>query len=209
FVPSEGIGLSLTGINLLHIAQEVHETITASSETTLLELALMGGSPHGARPKVLVNYDPGRDSMSNTEQGAGAPWLVKFQAQNEHKEVCAVEQLYSELARACQVDMPATRYFELSNSLAAFGAQRFDRDNGMRVPMLTMAGALDADFRIPSLGYTDALRLTRFITGDAREVLKAFERCVFNVLFNNRDDHAKNFSFRLGKDLRWRLAPAY
>lgn len=209
FEPAEGIALSSADVDLLHIAQEVQQTITASSQALLLELALMGGSPHGARPKVLVNYDPVTGSMSNTEQGAGTPWMVKFQAQNEHKEVCAIEQLYADLAHACHIDMPATRHFELNDTLAAFAAQRFDRDDGMRVPMLTMAGALDADFRLPAMGYTDALRLTRFITGDVREVVKAFERCAFNVLFNNRDDHTKNFSFRLGQDLRWRLSPAY
>jgi serine/threonine-protein kinase HipA len=46
-------------------------------------------------------------------------------------------------------------------------------------------------------------------TGDEREVVKAYERAVFNVLFNNRDDQLKNFAFRLDRDRRWRLAPAY
>jgi len=32
--------------------------------------------------------------------------------------------------------------------------------------------------------------------------LQAFERCVFNVIFNNRDDHSKNFSFIMGKNGR-------
>ena len=40
-------------------------------------------------------------------------------------------------------------------------------------------------------------------------VREAFERCVFNVLFHNRDDHAKNFSFRLSHERRWELAPCY
>jgi serine/threonine-protein kinase HipA len=40
-------------------------------------------------------------------------------------------------------------------------------------------------------------------------VNKAYERVVFNVVFNNRDDHAKNLSYRLGEDRAWRLAPAY
>jgi serine/threonine-protein kinase HipA len=40
-------------------------------------------------------------------------------------------------------------------------------------------------------------------------VVKAYERAVFNVLFNNRDDHCKNFAFRLGRDRQWRLAPGY
>lgn len=29
------------------------------------------------------------------------------------------------------------------------------------------------------------------------------------MLFHNRDDHAKNFSLRLAKDRRWKLAPCY
>lgn len=29
------------------------------------------------------------------------------------------------------------------------------------------------------------------------------------VLFNNRDDHPKNFSYRLNRERRWELAPAY
>ena len=65
------------------------------------------------------------------------------------------------------------------------------------------------DFRIPQLDYVALLRLTQFMTRDAREVLQAFERCAFNVVFNNRDDHSKNFSFLMGKDGRWRFSPAY
>ena len=38
---------------------------------------------------------------------------------------------------------------------------------------------------------------------------KAYQRMVFNVLFNNRDDHSKNFSYLLGQDRRWVLSPAY
>jgi serine/threonine-protein kinase HipA len=79
----------------------------------------------------------------------------------------------------------------------------------MRVPVHTLAGVLHADFNIPSLDYTSLLRAARVMTTDEREVVKAFDRAVFNVLFNNRDDHSKNFGFRLGKDRRWRLVPAY
>lgn len=59
------------------------------------------------------------------------------------------------------------------------------------------------------MDYTTYLRVTRLFTRDEREVCKAYERAVFNVLFHNRDDHARNLSFRLGQDRRWRLAPCY
>lgn len=35
----------------------------------------------------------------------------------------------------------------------------------------------------------------------------AFRRCVFSVVFHNRDDHSKNFSFRLDRNRNWKLAP--
>jgi serine/threonine-protein kinase HipA len=100
-------------------------------------------------------------------------------------------------------------YFDLNQELSAFGIERFDRSQCMRVPMHTAAGAAHVDYRIPQLHYTALLRLTQFMTRDTREVLQAFERCVFNVIFNNRDDHSKNFSFVMGKDGRWMFSPAY
>jgi serine/threonine-protein kinase HipA len=75
--------------------------------------------------------------------------------------------------------------------------------------MHTLAGFLHADFRIPSVDATTFLRATRAITHDEREVAKAFRRVVFNVAFNNRDDHVKNFAFCLDQQRQWKLAPAY
>ena len=99
---------------------------------------------------------------------------------------------------------------DLSAHLSAFGIHRFDRERGMRVPMLTVAGAMDLNFReLGVLDYNNLLRITRAVTRDEREVKIMFERCAFNVVFNNRDDHAKNFSYRLGSDGNWRVAPCY
>ena len=36
-----------------------------------------------------------------------------------------------------------------------------------------------------------------------------FTLAVFNVLANNRDDHARQFSFVMERDGVWRMAPAY
>jgi serine/threonine-protein kinase HipA len=104
----------------------------------------------------------------------------------------------------------ATLYFDLDKKLAGFGIERFDVERGMRVPVHTLAGLLHANFRLPSaVDYGTFLRATRFLTRNQVEVNKAYERAVFNVVFNNRDDHAKNISFRLSQDRTWHLAPAY
>lgn len=198
-----------TDLSLLTLAREASQVLIGKETDALRELALVGGSPQGARPKALVRYDPASGMVSTRAEAPGSPWLVKFQAAGEHKEACAIENLYAELARACQLEMPASRYFDLDGKLAAFGVERFDIEDGMRVPIHTLAGALHVDFRLPSMDYTTFLRATRMFTRDEREVQKAFERAVFNVVFNNRDDHAKNFSFRLDRQRHWQLAPCY
>jgi serine/threonine-protein kinase HipA len=210
FEPSENVDLPVEDVQLLELAQQAR-VITADKDSDALpRLAVMGGSPHGSRPKVLVHYNPATGFMSTVPFEGSEAWLVKFQAQGEHKEVCAIEVLYAELAGASGLDIPTTRYFDLDKQLAGFGIQRFDVEDGIRVPVHTLAGLMHANFRLPcSLDYLTFLRATRFITRSQVEVDKAFERAVFNVVFHNRDDHPKNFSYRLGRDRSWRLAPAY
>ena len=210
FVPADAMPLSRDDLTLLDLAQGARSVIAGRDGDALRELAIAGGSPQGARPKVLVNYVLATGMASTGPLAGSTPWLVKFQAQGEHKEVCAVEHAYAELARHCGLDMPATRYFDLDAKLAGFGIARFDREGGQRVPVHSLAGLLHADFRIPSaVDYTTFLRATRMLTRDEREVRKAYERAVFNVLFNNRDDHCKNLAYRLDARGDWKLAPCY
>lgn len=210
FIPAQDIDTREPDWSLLTLAQESERALAGDASIALRELALAGGSPQGARPKALVHYDAASGHVSTRPDALGTPWLVKFPAQDEHKEVCAIEQLYAELARDCGLEMPASALFDLSPKSAAFGVARFDREQGQRVPVHSLAGLLQVDFRLPgATDYTTFLRATRLLTRDQREVDKAYARAVFNVLFHNRDDHPKNFGWRLGRDRRWRLAPAF
>lgn len=210
FVPAAEPDAEEPDWNLLALAKESERALAGEAGVALRELALTGGSPQGARPKALVQYDTRSGHVSTRGDAPGSPWLVKFPAQGEHKEVCAIEQMYAELARDCGLEVPASAWFDLSSKLAAFGVARFDREQGLRVPVHSLAGLLQVDFRLPgSADYTTLLRATRLLTRDEREVEKAYARAVFNVLFHNRDDHPKNLAWRLGRDRRWRLAPAF
>jgi serine/threonine-protein kinase HipA len=210
YVPAQDADETAPDWNLLALAKESVRALAGEAGAALRELALTGGSPQGARPKALVQYDLASGQVSTRPDALGHPWLVKFPAQGEHKEVCAIEQLYAELARDCGLDVPDSCWFDLSADLAAFGVARFDREHGLRVPMHSLAGLLQVDYRLPgAVDYTTFLRATRLLSRDEREVEKAYARAVFNVLFHNRDDHPKNFAWRLGRDRRWRLAPAF
>jgi serine/threonine-protein kinase HipA len=209
FQPADAVELAPADIQLLELAAEVQKVVDDQDSAALRELLLVGGSPQGARPKALVQFDPTTGRVSTLPDAPGSPWLVKFPGRGEHKEVCAIEHLYASLARQCGLDMPRTNYFDLGKAGAAFGIERFDREGRNRVPVHGLAGALHVDFRIPNTSYQTLLRATRALTHSEREVQKAFERCVFNVVFNNRDDHAKNFSFRMNESFVWQLAPCY
>lgn len=209
FAPATDIELAPQRLNLVELARDIQQVVVDKDTTALKQLVLLGASPHGARPKVLVQYDEHSGVISTDESALGTPWLFKFPRGNEHKEVCAIECLYLEMARRCELDVPATRYFDLGPKTAAFGIKRFDRFDGMRVPIHTLAGALNIDFRVPNTSYDTLLRTTRALTLSEVEVLKAYERCVFNVVFNNRDDHTKNFSFRMDGSLAWNVSPCY
>jgi serine/threonine-protein kinase HipA len=169
-----------------------------------------GGAPQGARPKALVYRDPRTGRFTTAVTPGFEAWLVKFPAGEEHAEVCAIETAYAHCLRLCGIEAPDTQYFGLPNGLAAFASKRFDRHDGLRVPMQSLAAFTGADYRSPGvLDYVNFLRATQMCTNDVRQMALAYERAVFNVAFNNRDDHPKNFAYLMSPDGKWKLAPAY
>ncbi|NBB12694.1 type II toxin-antitoxin system HipA family toxin [Pseudomonas sp. SLFW] len=197
-------------VSLDALAAEVRHVLNGDGGEFLAQLMLVGGSPQGARPKALVYRDPQTGHFTTAVNPSFEAWLVKFPARGEHPEVCAIETLYAECLRMCGISTPDTLYFELPNGLAAFASRRFDRKNGLRVPMQSLAAFTGADFTSPgSLDYVNFLRATQLCTNDMRGKALAFERAVFNVVFNNRDDHPKNFAYVMSSTGAWTLAPAY
>ena len=227
FSPSQEDVLPAEELSLSSLVREVRsiqslQTKEVDANAALVHLMRLGGSPQGARPKVLADFNPrtGKLASGMALKGASRPWLVKFPAEIEHREVCAIEEAYAKLARLGGMDMPRSKLFDISSNASAFGVERFDRvvmnrvlkqpsPTVQRIPMLSLGGLLQADYRLPSLDYETLLLATLRITGDQGEVLKAFERCIFNVLLHNRDDHARNFAFCLNAKGFWKLSPAF
>ncbi|WP_236196743.1 type II toxin-antitoxin system HipA family toxin [Pseudomonas glycinae] len=192
------------------LAAEVQEVLKGEGGEFLQQLLLVGGSPQGARPKALVYRDPRTGIFTTIARSGFEAWLVKFPARQEHPEVCAIEMVYAECLRMCGIKTPETQYFSLPNGLAAFATRRFDREDDLRVPMQSLAAFTAADFQnAGALDYVNFLRATHLCTNDVREKALAFERVIFNVAFNNRDDHPKNFAYIMSKSGQWTLAPAY
>jgi len=168
-----------------------------------------GGSPGGARPKVLVGVQGDRLISGHGELPEGfAPWIIKFPARQDDRDAGPIEFAYARMAAAAGLVMPETRLFEAGRN-RFFGVRRFDRQTSRRVHTHTLGNLIHSNFRVPSCDYRDFLKVVRILTKNHQDLRQAFRLMVFNVLTHNRDDHVKNFSFCLDESGDWRLAPAY
>ncbi len=197
-------------LDLHEMARASEQVLRGATEDVLPLLVRAGGSPGGARPKVLVGVR-GEELLSGEDElpDGYAHWIVKFRAREDPPDSGAIEQAYAHMARDAGIDMPETRLFETAGDERFFGVKRFDRHRGVRCHVHTFGGLIHADFRIPSCDYRQLLEVTRILTRNHQDVLECYRRMIFNVLTHNRDDHVKNFAFKMSDDGDWNLAPAY
>lgn len=197
-------------LDLHEMARASRQVIEGTVGEVLPLLLRAGGSPGGARPKVLVGVS-GNSILSGEDDlppGYGH-WIVKFHARPDSPDTGLVELAYSLMAREAGLTMPPARLFETPQGDRFFGVERFDRRGNHRYHVHTFGNLIHANFRIPSCDYRQFLEVTRILTRNHQDVLEGYRRMVFNVLTHNRDDHVKNFAFRMTDGGDWELAPAY
>jgi serine/threonine-protein kinase HipA len=217
--PATDEGGPAARIDLDELAAQAERIYEGSPEEVLPALMQAGGSPAGARPKVLVDYDPSADVMragATTVLPGHHPYLIKFPTREDGADAGAVEIAYAAMAKAAGIAMPVVRLFETKGGRRCFGVQRFDRvpagfGSGTitRRHVHSLGGLLHASHREFGATYDHYMSATWNLVRDQRAVLEAFRRMVFNVLAHNRDDHVKNVAFLMEPDGTWELAPAY
>ena len=201
-------------LDLHTLAEQAREVHSGEAAEVLPQLLRAGGSPGGARPKVLVGYDPRSGELLSGEDNLPdgfEHWIVKFPAHEEGPDAGPIEYAYSSMAREAGLRMPETHLFETAQGGRFFGVRRFDRAAGnRRFHVHTFGNLIHANFRVPSCDYADLLKATYILTRDRRDVLSVFRQMVFNVAAHNRDDHAKNFAFLFDTTTNsWSPTPAY
>ena len=150
------------------------------------------GNSGGCRPKCLLRQD-------------GKDWLVKFRHTYDPKDMGKREYRYMQMAAKCGIEIPECRLIQGRY----FASRRFDRtEAGERIHVATAAALLTESVNPPKADYKTLLSLTGWLTQSPQQVEQMFRRMVYNVLIENKDDHAKNFTF-LCRDGKWQLAPAY
>lgn len=168
------------------------DVLSEKSDADVSLLYYNSNNSGGARPKAVFKASDGSD------------WIVKFRHTYDPADMGRMEYRYMDAARHCGIDIPDIKLVQDRY----FAIKRFDVKDGKRIHTLTAAALLQSDFLSQSTDYVNLLALTGYLTQDSAQVEQMFRRMVFNVICNNKDDHAKNFSF-LCEDGIWSLAPAY
>ncbi len=211
FEPGDAARESREAVDLEAVAADVEASLMNHSLESQERLESLSGFAGGARPKIacLAADDGSGQLRCGTEPAAGwTPWLVKFLGRDDPADQGAQEFLCAELMREAGIDVPPVRLFAAERGLGWFGCRRFDRTAAGKVFMTSAAGLLHFDPTEDVFDYVTLLALAKRLTG-AEGVMELWKRCVFNHLVGNRDDHAKNFSFLMTDDGRWRVSPAY
>jgi serine/threonine-protein kinase HipA len=198
-------------LNLYELGQNARAVLAGEATAVLPQLMRAGGSPGGARPKVLVGVQGEQIISGETDLPAGFdPWIVKFTAKADGRDAGRIEFAYAAMARAAGIHVPETRLLQVEKGNSYFAVRRFDRGPAnQRLHVHTFGNLIQTNFRIPSTDYVQLLKVTLMLTRNRADVAQAFRQMAFNIAAHNRDDHAKNFAFIMNHVGEWSLSPAY
>jgi len=180
------------------LAKEIEKVLDdTESKSDLDKVFAYGGSSGGARPKAHIKLN-------------GEEWIVKFPSSTDSKNIGELEYKANELASQCGINVNEHKLFKSNICTGFFGAKRFDRDNGKRIHMISLSAILETTHRIPNLDYMYLFQVIQRICVDKSDLYEAYKRMCFNVLYGNKDDHGKNFSFLFDEKLKgYKISPAY
>lgn len=191
YVPESFIGEEKSLPQLDELQRMAFDVLSEKSDKDADVLYFNSGNSGGCRPKCLM-------------KDAEGEWLVKFRNISDPEDRGIMEYGYNVAARACGIEVPD---FKLIDG-KYFASRRFDVKDGERLHVATAGALMNESIHFPKLDYVNLLHLTGYLTQDPMQVEEMFRRMVFNVLAENKDDHAKNFAF-ICKNGIWSLAPAY
>ena len=194
------------------IANATQQIISGTSIEILDELYILGGSSGGARPKILVGYNPKTAHIIVAENDLPVGyehWIIKFPSSTDSPDIANIEYAYSKMAIDAGIEMSECKLFNGKSGRVYFGTKRFDRIGNNRLHMHSAAGIMHDNFRLSNLDYGNIMDCAFILERDVRAYEKILRLAAFNVFAHNRDDHSKNISFLMDENGNWKVAPAY
>ena len=167
----------------------------------------------GARQKMLLNYNKKENKFYIGKEKKKYKSLIVKIDENDKPNYGAdaiTEYVYSLIAKECEINITKTYLFEDDAEYKHFAIERFDIDkNNERLHAHTLAGLLHVE-KSKRIDYADIMRVAKLQLFVAQEDMEElYRRMIFNYVYNNNDDHLKNYTFLMDKQGKWRLSPAY
>jgi serine/threonine-protein kinase HipA len=198
YEPSQNENDTKSQYDFDELSKEINQVYEKHKDTENFDLIYkLGGASGGARPKAHVNID-------------GDAWIVKFPSSIDPRDIGFLEYKANDLALKSGINVNEFKLFPSNDHKGYFGAKRFDRIDGKRVHMISLSSVLETTHQIPNLDYSHLFQVIQRICIDQEDIYEAYRRMVFNVLYENKDDHGKNFAFIYDENLKgYRLSPFY
>lgn len=189
-------------------------------------IAISNSAGGGARAKAIIGYNPQSHKIYVGHKNQLLPEgfiyaIIKFDEKNlartdmlEDKWIETsvhnkTEYAYYKMALLLGINISKS-YLTKSEDGFHFITQRFDRDkDGTLLHMHSLSGLFHHNPAENTFGYENLFRAGRYLNIPSDDYIQIYKILVFNLVFGNRDDHTRNFSFLMNKDGLWRFAPAY
>lgn len=198
YEPSETDNNSTCDIDLDTLANDARKIL--NNEATNVELDQiyrLGGSSGGARPKAHITIDD-------------EEWIIKFPCLIDPINIGEKEYNANIIAKQCGININECRLFPSKLCSGYFGSKRFDRICNKKVHMISLSALLETSHRVPNLDYCHLLQVIQNICPNKSDMYEAYRRMCYNVMYHNKDDHGKNFSFIYDEKINgYMLSPAY
>jgi serine/threonine-protein kinase HipA len=199
-------------VDLDQIATATKKILSDKTTELLDELYQLGGSSGGARPKILVGFNPITNEIIPSEKTLPKNyehWIIKFPSSSDQKDIGNIEYAYYRMALDAGIKMSESRLFKGNSGRFYFGTKRFDRVKNSRLHLHSAAGIMHDNFRLSTMDYGHLMDCAFKLERDVQAYEKILRLAAFNVFVHNRDDHSKNFAFLMDKTGEWKFAPAY
>lgn len=182
-------------------------------------IAVSNSAIGGARTKAVVGFNPETNMIHIGQKNSSSPdgfrkCIVKFNAKKEREidqyniEIKS-EYLYYKIATSLGIQMSDSWLIE-ENGICHFATQRFDiTPLGERLHLHSFAGLIGSDAASFATSYDALFRVSNTLAVSQQDKEQLLKTMIFNLVFGNKDDHARNFSFLMDKKGLWKAAPAY
>ena len=209
--------------------KETKKALQGDADFSVNEIiAISNSAASGARPKAIVGLNPKTDKMHVGLKSEILPEgfvhaIIKFDnliynnplqgiSHKENISQTKGEYIYSLIAKSLGITMSDTYLIE-SEGYTHFATKRFDISSVdgeiHRKHMHSLSGLMHHNPAETTFDYTNLFRVGEKLNISYSDKEQLFKTMLFNLIYGNRDDHSRNFSYLMDKQGNWRASPAY